>query len=276
VYLYSNTIKPIMSDAPVILITGASSGIGAATARRFAQAGYRMVLAARRLERLQVLAEELRAIGRQVLPVATDMGKLEQIQQLVKATLAAYGRIDVLFNNAGFGCLDWLEELEPEHGVQELIQVNLTGTIWMAQAVLPTMLKQRSGHIINMSSVAGLVAPPTYTVYSATKFGMRGFTEALRREVRLFGIHVSGIYPGVVETEFTGHAGFHSRTGITSPGWLTLSACQVAEVVWRLVQRPRRALVIPWIYGPVYWLDTLFPGLVDWIVEAFYVRPERS
>jgi NADP-dependent 3-hydroxy acid dehydrogenase YdfG len=266
----------MMFDTPVILITGASSGIGAATARRFVKAGYRVVLAARRLERLQALAEELQASGGQALPIAADMSRLEQIQQLVETTLTAYGRIDILFNNAGYGCLDWLEELEPAHGVSDLIQVNLTGLIWMAQAVLPSMLKQRSGHIINMSSVAGLVAPPTYTVYTATKFGARGFSEALRREVRLFGIHVSGIYPGVVETEFAGHAGFHSKTGISSPGWLTLSAEQVAESVWRLSRRPRRVLVIPWMYRPVYWFNTLFPGAVDWIVEIFYVRPERS
>jgi short-subunit dehydrogenase len=265
-----------MSDPPVILITGASSGIGAATARRFAGAGYRVVLAARRLERLQALAEELRLSAAQVLPVAADMSKLEQIQELVRITLVTYGRIDILFNNAGFGCLDWLEQLEPEHGVQELIQVNLTGLVWMAQAVLPAMFEQRSGHIINMSSVAGLVAPPTYTVYSATKFGVRGFTEALRREVRLFGIHVSGIYPGVVVTEFAGHAGFYSKTGIKSPGWLTLSADQVAEAVWRLSRRPRRMMVIPWMYRPVYWFNTLFPEAVDWIVEAFFVRPERN
>ena len=264
-----------MSDTPVILVTGASSGIGAATARRFARAGYRVVLAARRLELLQALAEELRLSGGQALPVATDMSKLEQIQELVRTSLAEYGRIDILFNNAGTGCLDWLEELEPEHGVQELIQVNLTGLVWMAQAVLPAMLKQRSGHIIIMSSVAGLVATPTYTVYAATKFGARGFSEALRREVRLFGIHVSGMYPGVVATEFAGHKGFYSKTGIKSPGWLTLSAEQVAEGVWQLSQRPRRMLVIPWFYRPVYWFNTLFPAAVDWIVETFFVRPER-
>ncbi len=266
----------IISDTPVILVTGASSGIGAATARRFARADYRVVLAARRQERLLALAEELQQVGGQVLPVAADMSKLEQIQELVRITLAAYGRIDILFNNAGFGCLVWLEQLELEHGVQELIQVNLTGLVWMAQAVLPVMLKQRSGHIINMSSVAELLAPPTYTVYSGTKFGARGFTEALRREVRLFGIHVSGIYPGVVVTEFAGHKGFNSKTEMKSPGWLTLSADQVAEAVWRLARRPRRMVVIPWLYRPVCWFNALFPGAVDSIVEAFYVRPERS
>jgi short-subunit dehydrogenase len=266
----------MMSDAPVILITGASSGIGAAAARRFAGAGYRVVLAARRQERLQALAGELRQAGGQVLPVTTDMRQLEQIQELARVTLETYGRIDILFNNAGFGCLDWLEQLEPEHGVQELIQVNLTGLVWMAQAVLPAMIEQRSGHIINMSSVAGLLAPPTYTVYSATKFGTRGFSEALRREVRLFGIHVSVVCPGVVVTEFAGHTNFASKTKMRSPGWLTLSAEQVAEAVWQLARRPRRVLVIPWYYLPVHWFNTVFPGLVDWIVELFYVRPERG
>ncbi len=265
-----------MPDSPVILVTGATSGIGEASARRFAQAGYRVVIAGRRVERLQALTERLVAQGGQVLPVAADMGKLEQVQELKRKTLEAYGRIDILLNNAGFGSLDWLERLEPGRAVQELIQVNLTGMILMAQAVLPTMIEQRSGHIINMSSVAGLLAPPTYTVYAATKFGVRGFSEALRREVRLFGIRVSVICPGVVETEFAGHTGFDSKRAIKSPGWLTLSADQVAEAVWRLARRPRRIMVIPWMYVPVIWFNRFFPGAVDWIVEAFFVRPERT
>ena len=264
-----------MTEAPVILITGASSGIGEACARRFTKAGYRVVLAARRVERLRALAEELSAQGGQVLAVATDMSKLEQIQNLAQATLATYGRIDILFNNAGFGCLDWLERLEPEGDVQDLVQVNLTGMILMAQAVLPAMQQQHSGHIINMSSVTGFLAPPTYTVYAATKFGVRGFSEALRREVGIFGIRVSGIYPGVVETEFAGHAGFDSKTGVKSPGWLTLSAEQAAEAVWRLARHPRRTTIIPWMYAPVCWFNMVFPGLVDWALEAFFVRPER-
>ena len=101
---------------------------------------------------------------------------------MVKSTIDRYGSIDILFNNAGFGRLDWLEALDPIQDIERQIIANLLGVIWTARAVLPQMYKQRSGHIINMCSIAGWAAPPLYSIYSAAKFGIRGFTEALRRE----------------------------------------------------------------------------------------------
>lgn len=265
-----------MQSSPTILITGASSGIGAATARLFAQKGYRVALAARRLERLQSLAGEITAAGKQAIFTAADLSKLEDIQNMVQTTLDRFGRLDVLFNNAGFGRLDWLEALSPYTDVQEQLQVNLLGVIWTAQAVLPHMIAERHGHIINMSSMSGFVAPPTYSIYAASKFGVRGFTEALRREVGIYGVRVSGIYPGGVKTEFAEHASIHRKTGATTPAWLTLSAEAVARSVWSLVQRPRRTVIIPRLMTLAVWANALLPGFVDWAITRLFVLPERS
>jgi len=265
-----------MADTPVILITGASSGIGEAVARLFAHQGYRVALAARRVERLEAVAQAIHSAGGQALVVPADISRLEDIRRLAQRTLESYGQIDILYNNAGFGRMDWLEQLEPEQDVQEQVAVNLTGLIWMAQAVLPHMIERRRGHIMNMASLAGLLAPPTYSVYAATKFGVRGFSEALRREVRMYGIHVSGIYLGGVATEFEQHAHIRRKTGITTPGWLVLSAEQVAQASWRLARRPRHMLVMPWILRPPMWINALAPGFVDWAIQKIYVERERA
>jgi uncharacterized protein len=265
-----------MSEQPVLIVTGASSGIGAAVARRFGQAGYRLVLAARRYDRLAALADEINAQGGQALPVSADLSQLGDIQRLAQAALDQYQQIDILLNNAGVGRRSWLEELDPLEDVQAQIQVNLLGVIWMAQAVLPHMIERRSGQIINMASLAGWVASPTYSVYAATKFGVRGFTEALRREVSLYGIHVSGIYPGSVDTEFRSHARIQRKTGMTAPKSMRLSADQVARAVFHLAQRPRRAVIIPGYLRLMIATNRLFPGAVDWVMRKRFVERERE
>lgn len=261
--------------APVLIVTGASSGIGAAAARLFASHGYRVVLAARRLERLQSLAQEIRAAGGQALAVDVDVRRYDQIEAMTQRTLDAYGQIDLLFNNAGLGRLDWLENLDPQAEIELQLEANLLGLIWTTRAVLPHMIARRQGHIINMSSVAGLLATPTYSVYAASKFGVRGFSEALRREVGVFGIHVSGIYPGGVVTEFTEKAGIHRKTGVSTPPWLVLSAEDVAQSVWWLAHHPRRTLVVPWPLRLAVAANRWLPGLVDWVIERRFVAKER-
>ncbi len=261
---------------PVIIITGASSGIGEATARLFARQGYRVALAARRFERLQALAEQIRQAGGQALVVCMDCARVEDTRNLARQTLEEWGQIDVLFNNAGFGRLDWLENLDPVEDVEAQVRVNLIGLIQMAQAVLPHMIARRRGHIINMASIAGLLAMPTYSVYAATKFGVRGFTDALRREVGVYGVRVSGIYPGAVETEFKERARIQRKAWRGTPARMRLTSEQVAEAVWGLVRRPRRALVIPWVLNVGAGLATLFPGLTDWMIERFFVKRERD
>jgi len=265
-----------MSHQPVILVTGASSGIGEAVARLFAREGYRVSLGARRLERLQALAHEIESAGGQSIAVQSDLARFEDIQRLISETLDQFGQIDVLLNNAGFGRIKWLEDLDPMEDIQAQLQINLISTILVAREVLPHMIQRRSGHIINMGSMGGLVASPTYTVYSASKFGVRGFTEALRREVGVYDVHVSGIYPGAVNTEFKQHAGIDRKTGRTTPGSFRLEPEEVARGVLSVVRRPRRELIIPWQMRLTVWMNILFPGIVDRIIENRFTRLERD
>ncbi len=265
-----------MSDKPVILITGASSGIGEATARLFGAKGYRVVLAARRLDRLEALKAEIERSGGQALPVETDVSSSASIQAMVDKTLATYEQIDILFNNAGFGRTKWLEELDPEKDIAAQVQVNLTGVIQATRAVLPHMIARKSGHIINMGSQAAFVGTPTYTVYAATKFGLRGFSEALRREVGVWGIKVSVIYPGGVATEFGQHTEAKRKTGITTPKALQLKPDDVAAAVLAVARNPVRGRIIPGISRVAIWFATTFPGINDWLQEKYFTRPERG
>ena len=248
----------------VVLITGASSGFGAAAARQFAQENSRIVLAARRTERLEELAGEIRTRGGEALPVSADVTQPSQIDAMVKTVLDHYGRIDILFNNAGFGRLDWFERLDPIKDIQSQIAVDLLGVIWTARAVLPQMYTQGSGHIINMSSLAGWTAPPLYTVYSAAKFGVRGFTEALRREAAPFGVKISAIYPGSAATEFQSHIGQNkAKRRFKTPRWLSLSADDVGRAVVDLARRPRRTLVLPWMMMFSLIINSHLTGISD-------------
>ncbi len=248
----------------VVLITGASSGIGEAAARLFARAGCITVLAARRTDRLQRLASEIEGSGGQALPLSLDVTQPEQIDAAVRSSLAAYGRVDILFNNAGFGRLDWLESLDPLKDIQAQLSVDLLGMILTARAVLPGMYARRSGHIINMSSVAGWIAPPLYSIYAAAKFGVRGFSEALRREALPMGVHVSVIYPGSVQTEFEQHIGAgKAKRRFRTPAWLRLSSEDVARSVVGLARHPRRELVTPWFMVFARFLNSHFGGLSD-------------
>lgn len=265
-----------MVEKPVILITGASSGIGAATALYFGQHGYRVVLAARRMDRLEELSQEIQNSGGEAFAIAADVTSDAQVNALIVATLDRYRRIDVLFNNAGFGRLRWLEKLDTQTDIEPQLQVNLFGAIRMAKAVMPAMISQRSGHIINMASVASYIAPPTYSIYAATKFGLRGFTDALRRELRGYNIHVSGIYPGPVKTEFIQHTGASRKSGFKTPTWVVLTSEDVARAVWRLNQRPRRAVILPAVFWAPIVLERLLPGIFDWGIELFFVRRERN
>jgi uncharacterized protein len=262
----------------VAIVTGASSGIGEAAAREFGREGAKVVIAARRVDKLQALAQEINAMlnGAECLVVQADLSKLEDIQTLIDQTLNKFGRIDILVNNAGFGRLDWLEKLDPVKDIQAQIDVNVMGVIQTTRLVLPVMIKQRSGSIINMCSMAGLIGTPTYTIYAASKHAVHGFSEALRREVKPWGIDVSLIYPGGVVTEFGQHAGIKRKTKATTPKFLLLTAEDVARAVVKLVRHPRPMWIIPWLWGVTALLNKLFPSFVDYTTITNFTIPERA
>jgi NADP-dependent 3-hydroxy acid dehydrogenase YdfG len=258
----------------VAIITGASSGIGAATARALGRAGARLTLAARRTDRLEHVAADVRASGGQAIVALCDVRERESIAAMIEQSIAAYGQIDVLFNNAGLGRLGWLESMESAD-VRLQIEVNLIGVIDATQLVLPHMIRRRSGHVINMASLAGKIGTPTYSVYAATKFALDGFTQALRREVAAWGVHVSGMYPGGVETEWGERVGYRRRTRVTTPRRARLSADDVARAVVKLIEYPRREVILPPTARVFVWLNRIAPGLIDWASRRF-VSAERG
>lgn len=198
-----------MSDGirnKVVVITGASSGLGEATARHLAARGASVVLGARRGDRIEALAGELTAAGQRAVGVITDVTDRGQVKNLVDAAVAAFGRIDVMLNNAGLMPLAPLERLKVDEW-DRMIDVNLKGVLYGIAAALPYMQGQKSGHIINVSSVYGHVVDPGATVYCATKHAVRALSEGLRKEVKPYNIRTTIISPGAVATELLEHIG---------------------------------------------------------------------
>jgi NADP-dependent 3-hydroxy acid dehydrogenase YdfG len=187
-------------DGKVIVITGASSGLGEAAARMLAAEGARLVLGARRTDRLQALADELNARGLQAIPLATDVTDHAQVKRLVDKAVETCGRVDVIINNAGLMPLAPLERLKVDEW-DRMIDVNIKGVLYGIAAALPHMQRQKSGHIINVSSVAGHKVRSGGAVYAATKHSVRALSEGLRQEVKPYNIRTTVISPGVVASE---------------------------------------------------------------------------
>lgn len=188
----------------VVVITGASSGLGKATARLLSSEGAAVVVAARRVDRIEALAEELNEQGGKALAVPTNVTDRQQVKDLVDKAVEAYGRIDVMLNNAGLMPLAPLEKLKTDEWDQ-MIDVNLKGVLNGIAAALPYMQEQKSGHFINVSSVYGHKLGPDATVYCATKFAVRALSEGLRQEVKPYNIRTTVISPGAVSTELLEH-----------------------------------------------------------------------
>jgi NADP-dependent 3-hydroxy acid dehydrogenase YdfG len=184
----------------VVVITGASSGIGEAAARLLAAEGASLSLGARRKDRLDRLAGEIRKAGCQVHVAVTDVVRRADVEALVRGAREAFGRVDVLVNNAGLMPLSPFERLKVEDW-DRMIDVNVKGVLYGIAAALPLMKEQRSGHIINVSSVAGHKVRPGNSVYAATKHAVRVISEGLRMEVKPYGIRTTIISPGAVATE---------------------------------------------------------------------------
>ena len=182
----------------VILITSASSGIGAGIARELAASGAVLLLGARRVDRLQALAAELEQQGAEVAVAALDVTSRASVQQFAEVALAKWGRIDVMINNAGVMPLSPLASLKVDEWDQ-MIDVNIKGVLYGIAAVLPPMLAREAGHIINIASIGALSVSPTAAVYCATKFAVRAISDGLRQESQQ--LRVTCIHPGVVESE---------------------------------------------------------------------------
>jgi len=190
-------------EGKVVVITGASSGLGESTARFLAANGAKVVLGARRKERIDVLVKEINAKGGSALGFKTDVTKRGDVDALVKGTMDKHGRIDVIVNNSGVMSISPMSAVKVEEW-DRMIDVNIKGLLYGVAAALPIMRKQKQGHIINIASVAGLkVFAPGGAVYSATKYAVRAVTEGLRMELKADNIRATIISPGAVATELT-------------------------------------------------------------------------
>lgn len=254
----------------VAVITGASSGIGRAAALAFAREGVRVVLGARRADRLAEAVETIQRGGGAARAVRTDVTRPEEVRRLVGEAVASFGRLDILVNNAGLGYFGRLESM-PVEEIRHLVEVNLMGTVYGIQAAVPVMRSQRSGHIINISSVVGKRATPGAGVYSATKFAQVALSESLRLELCEAGIEVSVICPVSTTTEFFAVATARSPVK-QDPAGPIYSAEQVAKLIVRCARRPRAEVMV---YPParlMVVLNALWPRLVDRVLAAYWKR----
>ncbi len=247
----------------VAIVTGASSGIGAAIAERLGRERMRVTLAARRAELLEQVATRVRTAGGEALVVPTDVRDPAAVDRMAAVTKEAWGRIDVLVANAGVGGRALLKM--PDAALAELVEVNLLGVMRCARAVLPVMLEQRDGHIIATASVAGKVIAPG-SVYATTKAGVLAFTKALRRAYAESGIRASALLPGWVDTPLLQ----------TIRPRRMIPAGVVADSVARLLRRPRAEVIIPEWYRLPIWLDRWFSPLTDLLAPRVVRRMERQ
>ncbi|MEU9384197.1 SDR family oxidoreductase [Streptomyces sp. NPDC048279] len=225
------------AQSKTVLITGASSGIGEATARRLAGLGHRVLLGARRTDRLAAIAGELRAAGGSVTHRELDVTRLDSVRAFAAAGVEEYGGIDVLINNAGVMPLSPVEDLRIAEW-EQMIDVNLRGVLHGIAAVLPQMRRQAGGHIVNVSSVSGHRVDPTAAVYSATKFAVAAVSEGLRQESR--DIRVTVVSPGFTRSELTHRGGSPEAQGAARAAaeQLAIPASAIAEAIAFAISQP--------------------------------------
>jgi short-subunit dehydrogenase len=248
----------------VVIVTGASSGIGRETALYFARERARLVLAARRQQRLQGLEREIQALGTEVLSVPTDVAQQDQVEAMVERALKRFGRVDILVNNAGVGLIALVEETSPED-MEMILRVNFLGAFYGIRAALPIMRRQGSGHIINISSFAGKRGIPLSGAYCASKFALIGLSESLRLELKGSGIKVSVICPVGTATEFFDVAK-DPRGRKPGPKPPVQTASHVARAIIRCAVSPRPEVIL---YPParlLVVLNALSPTLADWVI----------
>ncbi len=263
-------IQPAQHAMKTIVITGASDGIGAEMARQLAashKSEVGLVLAARKLDALQAVAAHCEAAGAKTLCVRTDVGVRGDCTALMAQTLAKFGRIDALINNAGISAQALFEDVPADKlgWYEDVMRVNHWGSVWCTHAALPHLMAAR-GSIVAVSSLAGIVGVPGRTAYSASKFAQTGFFEALRAEMQSHGVSVTTAYPGVVLTQIRQH-GFNAQgqalgtSGLKEEGAMSVAEC--ARLIIAGMNTRQREVVMTGKGKLGRWLKLLAPSLVE-------------
>lgn len=268
-----------------VLITGASQGIGKATALLFARQGYDLVLAARQPERLEAIASEVRSLGRNALAVPTDVRDPEQVNTLVEKTLEYYGTLDVLINNAGIYLLGSVEAFSLSDWHQAM-DTNFWGYVHTLHALLPHFLERGKGTIVNVSSIGGKVPIPYQVPYTASKYAVTGLTQSLHAELEPKGIKVCGVYPNFISTDLMERAIFRGkdeedaqaredlvRKGLSVP--IIEKPDDVAQAIWDAVKHQKSDVMVGSanVSNASY---KLFPGLMEWVFRKAFGVKDKS
>ncbi|HET9250724.1 MAG TPA: SDR family NAD(P)-dependent oxidoreductase [Candidatus Eisenbacteria bacterium] len=251
-----------------VLLTGATGGIGRATALRLARSGMRLTLVARSEAPLRALVSEVEAAGGEALAVAADVTVADDCARVVRETLGRFQSLDALVNNAGIGYLRAADEATDAE-IEEMVRLNLLGTIRMTRAALPTLLARPGSALVNVASYAGRVGAPNYSYYGATKFAVVGLTEGWRRELGARGVRVTLLLPAAVETPFLDRAGRDRALGAGPAGTL-LRPEEVARGIERALRRHPPEIYLPGRNRALALLNVALPGLSDRIVAALF------
>jgi len=258
----------------VAIVTGASAGIGREVALEFARAGCSLAIAARRTSELETVAELCRTFGVRCIPISTNVTIRGDCEQLARRTIEELGPIDILVNNAGFGIFDPIERADVED-LHAMMETNYFGTVHCIQAVLPHMLTRKSGSIVNVASIAGIMGYARMGGYCATKFAIIGFTEALRDEVIGRGIRVSLVCPGTTETEFFQKAEKGKMPG-ASRLILAIPPARVARAVRLAAERGTYRTVVPSGAAAYMRLKEMFPRTAHMLMRRVSAVVERK
>ena len=254
-----------------VLITGASSGIGYQTAIEFAKQGANLVLVARRKNKLDQLASKLDQYKIKYLVCACDISKKDQVLEMSKTVLEEFDKVDILVNNAGFAIYGYVSDLSIDD-IESQMNTNYLGMIYCTKAFLPSMLKQDSGHIVNVASLAASFGLPGIASYCASKFAMLGFSEGLKHELAGKGVDVTVVSPIMVRTEFFDHKSFTSmpKSGIS------LDAKTVAKTIMQAADSPRLEIVVPFITRVAVWFKHTIPFIINPILGRTFKSKLRS
>lgn len=250
----------------LVLITGASSGIGAATAKAMAKAGARPVLLARRTEALDHVVAEITSAGAQAWTYSVDLRDADAVAAVAQEIMTELGTPDIVINNAGAGRWLFVDETSPEEAVQ-MMAVPYFAAFNVTHAFLAAMLRRNSGHIVNISSAGSRFVWPGATAYLAARWAVRGFTEALRADLNGTGIGVTLYESGVVSSSYWEHnPGSHERLPKMGKLIPEITAEQAANAIVNGVESNRGLIVVPFMMRLTYWLHAVFPGIVQWLM----------
>ncbi len=252
----------------IILITGASNGIGKQLAIDFAKRGAVVIGCGRSIARLKAVLKEVRQTSPASAMMGCDVSDVEQVHGMIEKILTDFGRVDILINNAGIGMRKPFAETSLSI-IEEIMRINYFGAVYCTHELLPSMIARGDGHIVNISSVAGKIGTLNMAAYCASKFAMNGWSESLYHELKPFGVSVSLVCPGPVHTDFS--RDFHDSEP-QSPPSLFIESSAVSQAVFKVIERNRFELIMPRWLALMCWVKRLSPGLFRYLAQRRFRR----